>query len=165
MIAGACLRAVWKRSRTRAAPTPTNISMKSEPVIEMNGHARLTGDRTRDQRLAGSRRTDEQHALRDARADVLELARHLQEVDDLGDLLLHRAVARDVAERRLRLVGVVDLGARAPDVHHRAHLPLRAARDEPPERADEAEHEREAEDRADEVRRLGLVVDVDVVLR
>jgi hypothetical protein len=37
MIAGACLRAVWNRSRTRAAPTPTNISMKSEPVIEMNG--------------------------------------------------------------------------------------------------------------------------------
>ena len=37
MIAGACFVAVWKRSRTRAAPTPTNISMKSEPVIEMNG--------------------------------------------------------------------------------------------------------------------------------
>ena len=111
-------------------------------------NARLTGDGARDERLAGSRRTDEQHALRDARADVLELARHLQEVDDLGDLLLHRAVARDVAERRLRLVGVVDLGARAPDVHHRAHLALRAARDEPPQRADQAEHEREAEDRA-----------------
>ena len=37
MIAGACLRAVWKRSRTRAAPTPTNISMKSEPVTDTNG--------------------------------------------------------------------------------------------------------------------------------
>ena len=37
MIAGACLRAVWNRSRTRAAPTPTNISMKSEPVIATNG--------------------------------------------------------------------------------------------------------------------------------
>ncbi len=37
MIAGACLRAVWNRSRTRAAPTPTNISMKSEPVTETNG--------------------------------------------------------------------------------------------------------------------------------
>ncbi len=37
MIAGACLRAVWNRSRTRAAPTPTNISMKSEPVTDTNG--------------------------------------------------------------------------------------------------------------------------------
>ena len=36
-MAGACLRAVWKRSRTRLAPTPTNISMKSEPLTDMNG--------------------------------------------------------------------------------------------------------------------------------
>ena len=38
-------------------------------------HARLTGDRACDERLAGSRRADEQHALRDARADLAELAR------------------------------------------------------------------------------------------
>ncbi len=37
MMAGACLRAVWKRSRTRLAPTPTNISMKSDPLTERNG--------------------------------------------------------------------------------------------------------------------------------
>ena len=37
MMAGACLRAVWNRSRTRDAPTPTNISMKSEPVTDRNG--------------------------------------------------------------------------------------------------------------------------------
>ena len=36
-MAGACLRAVAKRSRTRLAPTPTNISMKSEPLTDMNG--------------------------------------------------------------------------------------------------------------------------------
>ena len=100
-------------------------------------HARLTRDRARDERLTGTGRTDEQHALRDARADLLELARQLQEVDDLGDLFLHRAVAGDVGERRLRFVGVVDLGARAPDVHHRAHLSLGAARDEPPDAADQ----------------------------
>ena len=127
-------------------------------------HAGLAGDRARDERLARSRRADEQHALGDARADVLELAGHLQEVDDFGDLLFHRAVAGDVAERRLRLVGVVDLGARAPDVHDRAHLALGATRDEPPQRADQTEHEREAEDRAHQVRRLGLVVDGDVRL-
>ena len=36
-MAGACLRAVANRSRTRLAPTPTNISMKSEPLTDMNG--------------------------------------------------------------------------------------------------------------------------------
>ena len=34
IIAGACLRACSNRSRTRAAPTPTNISTNSEPLIE-----------------------------------------------------------------------------------------------------------------------------------
>ena len=36
-IAGDCLRAVAKRSRTRLAPTPTNISMKSDPETEKKG--------------------------------------------------------------------------------------------------------------------------------
>ena len=34
---GAFCCACWNRSRTRAAPTPTNISTKSEPVSEKNG--------------------------------------------------------------------------------------------------------------------------------
>ena len=37
MIAGDRLRASVNRSRTRAAPTPTNISTKLEPVTEKNG--------------------------------------------------------------------------------------------------------------------------------
>src|SRR3712207_7080564 len=37
MIAGACSRACLKRSRTRAAPTPTIISTNSEPAIEKKG--------------------------------------------------------------------------------------------------------------------------------
>ena len=37
MIAGARLRASLNRSRTRAAPTPTNVSTKLEPVTEKNG--------------------------------------------------------------------------------------------------------------------------------
>ena len=38
-------------------------------------HAGLTGDGAGDERLAGAGRADEQHALGDARADLLELAR------------------------------------------------------------------------------------------
>ncbi len=34
MIARPIRRACWNRSRTRLAPTPTNISMKSEPVTD-----------------------------------------------------------------------------------------------------------------------------------
>src|SRR5690606_40968968 len=37
MMQGAARRACSKRSRTRAAPTPTNISTNSEPEIEKNG--------------------------------------------------------------------------------------------------------------------------------
>ena len=69
-------------------------------------HAGLTGDGAGDERLAGAGRTDEQHALGDAGADVLELRRVLEEVDDLGDLGLDRRVPGDVVERRLGLLGV-----------------------------------------------------------
>jgi hypothetical protein len=37
MMQGACFLPCSKRSRTRLAPTPTNISTKSEPEIEKNG--------------------------------------------------------------------------------------------------------------------------------
>ena len=37
MIQGAILAASLKRSRTRLAPTPTNISTKSEPLMEKKG--------------------------------------------------------------------------------------------------------------------------------
>ena len=37
MMALPILRADSNRSRTRLAPTPTNISMKSEPVTDRNG--------------------------------------------------------------------------------------------------------------------------------
>ncbi len=37
IIQGACFRPCSKRSRTRLAPTPTNISTKSEPDIWKNG--------------------------------------------------------------------------------------------------------------------------------
>ncbi len=39
MMHGARLRASANRSRTRAAPTPTNSSTKLDPVTEMNGTA------------------------------------------------------------------------------------------------------------------------------
>jgi len=69
-MAGACLRAVANRSRTRLAPTPTNISMKSRTGDREERHARFARDGAREHRLSGARRSDEQDALRDQRADL-----------------------------------------------------------------------------------------------
>ena len=88
MIARPIRRACWNRSRTRLAPTPTNISMKSEPVTRQEADAGLAGDGAGEQRLAGAGRADEQDALGDPSADLAEPLGHPQEVDDLGDLLL-----------------------------------------------------------------------------
>ena len=127
-------------------------------------NARFAGDRARDERLAGAGRTDEQHTLRDARADVLELSGVLQEVDDLGDLLFDGPVAGDVGERGLRLLGVVDLRTAAPDVHHRAHLTFRGSTAQPHEQADDQyERQHPQQDVAEQVAARIDVLDVDVL--
>ena len=69
-IAGAAAFACSNRSRTRDAPTPTNISTKSEPLIEKNGTPASPATALREQRLAGAGRAEEQHALRDLGAHV-----------------------------------------------------------------------------------------------
>src|SRR3954464_15469776 len=50
-------------------------------------HAGLAGDGAGEQRLAGAGRPEEQHALRDARAERLEFLRVLEELLDLVQLL------------------------------------------------------------------------------
>ena len=57
-------------------------------------HLGLAGDGPRQQRLAGAGRADHQHALGDLAAELLELARVLEEVDDLADFLLGLVDAR-----------------------------------------------------------------------
>ena len=104
MMQGEFCLACSKRSRTREAPTPTNISTKSEPEIEKNGHARLAGHGAGEQRLAGARRAVEQDALGNARAERLELLGVLQELLDLVELLDRLVDARHVAEGDLRRV-------------------------------------------------------------
>ena len=69
------------------------------PAREQERHAGFAGDRPRQQRLAGPRRADEQHALRNAPADGGEATRLAQEVDDLLDFVLGLVDAGDVLER------------------------------------------------------------------
>ena len=62
------------------------------------GHIRFAGDGAREQRLAGARRADQQHALGDAAAQALEFLRVAQEVDDLLQLFLGLVDAGDILE-------------------------------------------------------------------
>ena len=120
MIAGAFLRACSNRSRTRAAPTPTNISTNSEPLIEKNGTPASPATALRQQRLAGSRRADQQDAARHARAQPAVFFRVLEEIDDLLQLRLGLVDAGDVVERRLGVGLDIDLGLAAADRHQPA---------------------------------------------
>src|SRR5262249_22693659 len=61
-------------------------------------HLGLAGDGLGQQRLAGARRADQQQAARDPAAQLLELLRILQEVDDLLDFFLGLVAAGDVRE-------------------------------------------------------------------
>ena len=65
-------------------------------------HPGLAGDRAGQQRLTGSGRAEQQHALRDLGADGLELGRVLQELLDLLELLDRLVGAGHVGEGRLR---------------------------------------------------------------
>ena len=78
-------------SRTRAAPTPTNISTKSEPDRLKNGTPASPAIALAKQRLAGARRTDEQHSLGNSPAKRLVLLRRAQEFDHLAQFV-HRFV-------------------------------------------------------------------------
>ena len=68
---GALAWACWNMSRTRAAPTPTNISTKSEPERLKKGTPASPAIGLGQQRLAGARRPDQQHALGDPPAEDL----------------------------------------------------------------------------------------------
>ena len=120
MMQGAALPACSNRSRTRAAPTPTNISTNSAPEMREERHAGLAGDGARQQRLAGAGRADQQNALRDARAEPAERCRVAQEGDDFLQLDLGLVDAGHVVEGHLRVGLDIDLGARLADRHQAA---------------------------------------------
>ncbi len=124
------------------------------------GHASLAGHRTGDERLAGARRAHQEDALGNPGADLGEAVRRLEEVDDLGDLLLHPVVASYVREGRPRPLRGVRLGLRAADRHDPAHLALSPALHEPEEGHEDADRDEEGQEAHEEVGGGGLVLDV-----
>src|SRR5882724_713716 len=83
-------------------------------------HPGFARHRARQQGLAGSGRSDEQHALRHARAEASIFLRVLQELDHFLQLGLGFVNAGDVAESHAGLVLDVDLGATFADAHEAA---------------------------------------------
>ena len=112
-------------------------------------HLGLAGHRARQQRLAGARRPDQQHALGDAAADAGVLLRGLEELDDLAQLFLGLVHAGHVAEPHLHVVVGVDLGAAARERHDAAFGAAHAAEEEAPQRDQEDERNDPAEQLGD----------------
>ncbi len=122
------------------------------------GHARLAGDGTGEQRLAGPRRAEQQHSSRDLRTHGLELGRVLEVLLDLFQLLDGLVHTRDVFERGLGLVLAHRLMATATELHHAASAALRAVH-HPQEQPREQQDREDVDQETDELVRflcLGL---------
>ena len=164
MMAGACLRAVWNRSRTRLAPTPTNISMKSDPLTDRNGTPASPATARARRVLPVPGGPTSRIPFGDLGADVAEAVRGLQEVDDLGDLDLDALVAGDVGEGRPGSFGGVEPGPGPADGHDPRHLAL-GAPGYPEEDPDEEDEDDDGgEPLAQETDRRGVVGEVGDVL-
>src|SRR5256714_7633940 len=90
---GAFFFACSNMSRTRAAPTPTNISTNSEPEIEKNGTFASPAIA-----LANSVLPHQQHAFRHAATEPAVVCRTFQEVHDFSQFVLGLVDAGDVFE-------------------------------------------------------------------
>ena len=91
-------------------------------------HVGFARHRARRQRLAGAGRADQQHAARDAPAELLELLRIAQEFDDLLQVFLGLVDAGDVLEGDAALRLVEQLGLRLAEAHRLAGAALHLAR-------------------------------------
>ena len=121
------------------------------------GHAGLAGDGARHQRLAGSRRTHEQHAARDARAERVELLGVLEELHDLLELHLGLVDACHVRERDHGLVAEEHPGAALAEGHRLVVGALGLAHHEEDEAADDEQREQARQQQADP-RRVGRLL-------
>ena len=92
--------------------------MNSEPLTEIEGHARLAGHGAAQQRLAGARRPHQEHALGHAAAQSLKLLRVLEELDDLFQFALHAFQAGHVVEGDGSIAHFIALGRALAEAAH-----------------------------------------------
>src|ERR1700747_3537496 len=129
MIAGACWRACSNRSRTRAAPTPTNISTNSEPEIEKNGTpaSPATARASRVLPVPGGPTSSTPLGGPPAEPPVSDGVP--QEVDDLDQLVLGLVDAGDIGEGDLGLLLDIDPCPALANLHQPAEPALPHAPD------------------------------------
>src|SRR6202046_380056 len=104
MMHGACFLACSNMSRTREAPTPTNISTKSEPEIVKKGTLASPAMARARRVLPVPGRPHHEHTFRDLAAKFLELAGIFQEIDDFDNFLLRFLDPRHVGEGDIDLI-------------------------------------------------------------
>src|SRR5262245_42976324 len=138
-------------------------------------YVRFAGDRAREQRLARSRRPHQQNALGNASAELLELLRLLEELDDLLQFFFCLVDARHVLEGDLLLRARRKLRLALAERERLVAAALHLAHEENPERDDQDERAPRVEDRrpradgrllrGDDDAALDQFVDEAVVLR
>ena len=100
-------------------------------------HARLARDSFGEQRLARARRAEQQHAFRDARAELVVLLRMLEEFDDFLQLLLRLVGPSDILEVDLHLVAAAHARPALAEVHDAAAAALRLLHHVEPDAAEQ----------------------------
>ncbi len=123
------------------------------------GHVGFARDGARGQRLAGAGRADQQHAARNPAAELLELLRVAQELDDLLQVFLGLVDAGDVLEGdAARRLGQ-KLGLRLAEAHRLAGAALHLAGHVDPQAQEQEDRQDAGDDRQQPVvavgRRLG----------
>ena len=111
-IAGALFFASRNRSRTRAAPSPTNISMNSEALMEKNATPDSPATARASSVLPVPGGPISKNAPRHLAAQALEAIRLLEKLHDLLQIALGGLQPRDVVEgdvHRRRLVELATL--------------------------------------------------------
>ena len=121
-------------------------------------------DGAREQRLAGAGRAHEQHALGNAAAELLELLRFLEELDDLLELFLRFVDAGDVLERHLLLRAGGELRAALAERERLVPAALHLPHDEDPEADHQQDGRPRIEQRGPGTGGFGLGGDLDVLV-
>src|ERR1051325_2062661 len=104
MMHGACALPCSNRSRTRDAPTPTNISTKSEPDIEKNGRAASPATALASSVFPAPGGPTRRPPRGQPPAGRVERLRFRDELHDLSAEVLRFAAARHIGEGDLRRV-------------------------------------------------------------
>ena len=124
-------------------------------------HGRFASHRSRQQRLAGSRRADEQDAARHTSANGRETLRILEKVDDFLDFILRFVNTCHVGKRHRDELGIDGAGPL-----ERRHAACDGAEQRETRKAEQQQTERDCAITARRARILnGLHIEVDATLR